>query len=248
MAACASDHASSLWWIRMPLTSFPCPSGWSTASAPSLTLSTIEPSPRAGSSPRSPGGPNSPLGVSTAWLSEENNLFVESLPSLPMMPRRPGATLGKEPDDPSKRVSPDFEKVRSEIATHRRLDFLARRRHAAASFAAEAQKTTKVLDQRDAEVREFERKRREAYEAERQRREAERRATMDRLIEEYKQKEAMWEEEKELYEQTWQTRQSLRERELDEKNKRLQEKATQKDAERKAFLQRKQEQDEAKDR
>ena len=144
----------------MPLTSFPCPNGWSTASAPSLTLSVLPPSPSGGAlSPNPDGSPASPIGVSTAWLAEENNLLVESLPSLPSVPRRPGNTLGKTPDDPSKRVSPDFEKIRSEIAIHRRLDFLARRRHAAASFAAEAQRTKEALDSREQTVRDFERQR-----------------------------------------------------------------------------------------
>ena len=218
----------------MPLTSFPCPKGWATASAPSLTLSTIPPSPNSASlSPRAPNSPNSPIGVSSAWLAEENNLFVESLSSLPKMPRRPGA----KNDDPSMRVSPDFEKIRSEIAIHRRLDYLARRRHAAASFAAQSQRTMDALQRREEDVREFERQRQTEFEAARQRQKEER---QERL--------AMWEEEKELYLQTSQTREELWDRQIKEKQQRLLEEASKRDADRKAFLQRKAEQDDAKDR
>ena len=229
----------------MPLTSFPCPKGWATASAPSLTLSTIPPSPNSASlSPRAPNSPNSPIGVSSAWLAEENNLFVESLSSLPKMPRRPGA----KNDDPSMRVSPDFEKIRSEIAIHRRLDYLARRRHAAASFAAQSQRTMDALQRREEDVREFERQRQTEFEAEKQRRETEFEAARQRQKEERQERLAMWEEEKELYLQTSQTREELWDRQIKEKQQRLLEEASKRDADRKAFLQRKAEQDDAKDR
>ena len=240
----------------MPLTAFPYLQ--TASSAPSLNLSRGlgDSSP-----PRSPGRPLSPIGVSSGWLSHENKTFSESLPSFPSVPRRPGSTLryimvngdkkraGIEgDDDPKKRVDTTFEKARSEVAAHRRLDFLARRRYSAASFAAESERTKTMLEQREDGVREFERQRQAAFDSEKRRRELELEATMRRQKEERDGRDALTAEEQELRAQTAQVRQALWEQSLKDKHKRTLADSKRADDERKAFLERKVEQDYEKDR
>ena len=104
------------------------------------------------------------------------------------------------------------------------------------------------LQRREEDVREFERQRQTEFEAEKQRRETEFEAARQRQKEERQERLAMWEEEKELYLQTSQTREELWDRQIKEKQQRLLEEASKRDADRKAFLQRKAEQDDAEDR